>query len=131
MQRIVITIGLLFAAGVLFWFFPLFHVVPVEQARSGVGGTDEFDAVKFVQALWTEQLGPSFDEATGVASLLAELRKEPGEARRQLGRSAGLGRAQLFYVRGRGTIAAIDERGIGVIVTKDAATPEIVLQTDL
>ena len=79
MRRLeLITIGMLLAAGVLFWFFPLFHVVAVGQAGAGANRSDEFDAEKFVQGFWTERLTPAFDQAADAATVLGGLRKDPG-----------------------------------------------------
>jgi predicted lipoprotein len=129
MQRLLVTFGLLIAVGVLFWFFPLFHVVAVGQAGAGADRSDEFDAGTVVQGFWTERLTPAFDQAADAVTVLENLRKDPEAARRQLGRSAGLGRASLFFVRGSGTIVSVDDRGIGVTLSKDATVPDIVLQT--
>lgn len=129
MKRVLVIIGALLAAGLLFWFFPLFHVVSVGQAGAAANRSEEFDAEAFVRGYWKERLTPAFPQAVDAVTVLENLRKDPELARRQLGRAAGLGRATLFFVRGSGTVASIDERGIGVALRREATTPDIVLQT--
>ena len=49
----------------------------------------------------------------------------------RFGRSAGLGRATLFFVRGSGTVAAVNERGVGVALGPDGTTAGVLLPTGL
>ncbi len=129
MKRVFIVIGLLIATGVLFWKFPLFHLVAVGQAGASRPGA--FSATEFVTTFWSERLVPAFDQAADAAAVLAAIREAPDEARRRFGRSAGLGRATLYFVRGSGIVVAIDDQGVGVTLSKEAETPQIVLQTGL
>lgn len=129
MMRVLLIFGLLIAAGVLFWFFPLFHIVAVGQASASRPA--EFSAAKFVKTFWSERVVPSFDQAADASVVLAAIRESPEEARRRFGRSAGLGRATLYFLRGSGTVLAIDNRGVGVALSKNADAPDILLQTGL
>jgi predicted lipoprotein len=127
MKRLLAIFGVLIAAGVLFWFFPLFHVVAIGPA--GASRAAEADAEEFVNRFWSERLVPAFDRAADAATALSTIRESPEEARKRFGRSAGLGRATLYFLRGSGTVVAIDEQGVGVALGKDTTAPEIVLQT--
>ena len=130
MKRTFTTIGFLLAAGVLFWFFPLFHVVPA----TGEWGSEriaEFDAAKFAKSFWAKRLVPAFNQAANAASVLAAFEENYPEAREQYGRSAGLGRAAIYLVGGTGTIVAVDERGVGIAVRGGGNEPEVLLQTGL
>jgi predicted lipoprotein len=129
MKRVLITVGLLLAAGVLFWRFPLFHVVAAGQASASRSA--EFSAAEFVTTFWSERLVPSFAGAADASTVLAAIRTAPDDARQRFGRSAGLGRATLYYVRGSGSVVANDERGVGVALGKNAERSEILLQTGL
>lgn len=127
MKRILITAGILVAAGVLFWFFPLFRVVAVEQ--TGATHAADVTAAEFVKTFWQEKLAPSFGQAADVQAVVAALRESPDEAGRRFGRSAGLGRAVLYFVRGSGTIVSVDDRGVGVALGNDATTADVLLKT--
>lgn len=109
MLRIAVITGLLAAAALLFWTFPLFHVVPLEQAEAS-RAAEAFNAPESAQALWTEKLEPHFDAAADAAEVVAALRRDPQQARREFGRTVGLSRSTLLFVRGHGTVASIDGR---------------------
>jgi predicted lipoprotein len=129
MKHLFITLGVLGTLAVLSWFLPLFHVVAVGPANASQ--TDEFDAAKFATRFWAEQLVPSFDRAADAASVLSALRTSPDVARQKFGRSAGLGRATLYYLRGRGTVVSINETGVGVTLDKDGQAADVRLETKL
>lgn len=127
MKRYFAILGVLVAAGMLFWRFPLFHVVA--QGEAAARQAPQFNAAEFVQTFWTERLVPSLGEAADAASVLAALRDTPDEARQKFGRSAGLGRAVLFIVRGQGAVVTNDASGVGVALREGERAPEVVLQT--
>ncbi|MEX2092623.1 MAG: DUF2291 family protein [Pirellulales bacterium] len=130
MNRFVATIGTLVAACVLFWFFPLFHVVP-----SGTALADKqqaaFDAADYVKKFWTAKLSPTFGQAADAATVLAALRDDPQQARADYGRSVGLGRATLYFVSGSGKIVSVDDKAIGVSLAADGGRADVAIQTGL
>lgn len=106
----------LLAAGVVLatlgWFFPLFRIVPLREpgARTGVSAHTEsrsvaFDPTAAAAQVWNTDLRPAADRAPALADLAPLLRQDPAAARRQFGRSSGLG-ATYFFVRGSGTVVA-------------------------
>jgi predicted lipoprotein len=129
MRRFLIVVGILIVAGVLFWFFPLFHVVAVGPQRGSSAA--EVSAEEFAKTFWSERLVPAFGRAADAATVLAALREAPEEARKQFGRSAGLGRASIYFLKGGGTVVAVDERGVGVALQKNATALDIMLQSGL
>lgn len=130
MNRFVATIGTLVAASVLFWFFPLFHVVPrgttlAEKPQAA------FDATDYVKKFWSAKLSPTFGQAADAAAVLAALREDPQQARTDFGRSLGLGRAALYFVRGSGTIVSVGDKAIGVSLAAEGSEADIAIQTGL
>src|SRR5262245_9621995 len=89
MNRSLAIIAAIVAAGVLTWFFPLFHVVSRESQRAE-RERQTFNAADFVQGFWKNKLIPAFGEAADAATVLAALRENPDQARTQYGRTAGL-----------------------------------------
>jgi predicted lipoprotein len=113
MNRAVAILCLLAVVGVVFWFFPLFHVVSRDALRAERMQT-AFNGRDYVNEFWTNKLTPALDGAADAAAVLAALRENPDHAREQFGRSAGLGRTSLYFVRGGGTIVSVDNELIGI-----------------
>jgi predicted lipoprotein len=127
MKRFAIIAALVAAAALVAWFFPLFHIVRIEQAGANAA-QQEFNAAKFAGTFWSERLVPALDKAVDVETLLKALRENPAEARKQHGRSLGVSRQTVYLVQAQGTIVAIDKKAIGVALTQNAAEPDIALQ---
>jgi len=130
MNRLVATLAALAVVGVLLWFLPLFHVVRREAALANTQSS-EFSAADYGKDFWKTRLVPAFDQAANAATVLTALRNDPKQARVRFGRSAGLGRAVLYVVRGRGTIVSVDDKSIGVALDADGKQTDVALQTGL
>jgi predicted lipoprotein len=130
MKRVVSMLALLVVASGLIWFFPLFHVVPLDRADASKNAIS-FDAAEFAEAFWAQRLVPALDQAADAVTVLAALRKDPQAARDAYGRAAGLGRARLYLLRGAGTIVSVEKYGIGVSLSASAGAPDIMLRTGL
>ena len=126
MKRIGIILCGLFVAGVLFWFFPLFHFVH-DEARWGINPAATFNAEHFAESFWKEKLVPSLAQAPDAATVLSA----PKEVRANFGRTVGIGRTKLFVVRGTGTIVAIDKTGVLISLQSHSSNAQIQLQTGL
>jgi predicted lipoprotein len=127
MKRLAIIAALVAAAALVAWFFPLFHVVRIEQAAANAA-QQEFNAAKFAEAFWNERLVPALDKAVDVEALLKALRENPTEARKQYGRTLGVSRQTVYLVQGSGTIVTVDKKAIGVALTQNVAEADIALQ---
>ncbi|MGD9633592.1 MAG: DUF2291 domain-containing protein [Pirellulales bacterium] len=130
MNRSLAIVAAIVAAGVLTWFFPLFHVVSSESQRAE-RERQTFNAADFVQVFWKNKLIPAFGEAADAATVLAVLRENPDQARTQYGRTAGLGRATLYFLRGGGTITSVDKKEIGISLNNGESAVDAALQTGL
>jgi predicted lipoprotein len=130
MKRIAAIVGLLAAAAVFFWFFPLFHIVRIDPSNPDQEQT-AFNAAEFAKDFWTHQLTPALTSAAQADAVLAAINENPQQAREQFGRSVGLGRSYYYYLRGSGTIVSIDGQNVGVSVGEESKTADIVLPTGL
>lgn len=114
--------------GVLCWLFPLFHIIPLKQAqqeqKAGV-----FDAVKAAAEFWEAKLLPGTERAVEVKELLAALAKNPATARKQHGRTLGIGGATMFLVRGSGKVAEVGDDAI--VVALDGTDAKVSLSVGL
>lgn len=130
MKRTVVLILLLAAVGALSWWMPLFHVVPLDK-RQAEKKQAAFSAVEYAQDFWTRMLPSALENANDAVAVLAAARQDPQAARKQYGRSVGLGRTSIYFLRGNGTIVAVDKQGVGVSLQSATGPPDLVLQTGL
>jgi predicted lipoprotein len=124
MRRIVLTLSLLVAAGIVGWFWPLFHVVSLE-ARSADRKPAQFHAAEFAAKFWDSSLAAALPGAADAAKLLAALRENPQQAREEFGLSVGLSRKYYFFVRGAGTIVAVNDKEVGVALQDDGRQADV------
>ncbi len=130
MNRVFAIFGVLAAVSVLAWFFPLFHV----ESRAALRAEKEqtvFHAADFVNKFWTAQLVPALADASDAAIVLAALREDPKLAGTQFGRTVGLGRSTLYFVRGNGTIVSVNKKQIGVSLAGAEKDADVELATGL
>jgi predicted lipoprotein len=130
MKQIAIILCCLLLAGVLLWFFPLFHVVRLEPT-SVAPQRNLFNAAEYASVFWNEQLPPALDKAHDAASVLKALREDPVIVREKFGRQVGVSRTRLVLLRGSGKVVSHDKKGVGVALEPDQAEPDIILRTGL
>lgn len=130
MRRAVVSFGMAAVAGIVFWFFPLFHIVRNEHGPD-TKGESTFNAIEYANTFWSTQLVPVLKEAPDATAVLAALQENSEAAREKFGRRVGVSRTRLFAVRGSGKIVSVDKQGIGVALTDKSNEPGIVLKTGL
>jgi predicted lipoprotein len=129
MKRALIILAAVVAVGVLTWFFPLFRVVSRESLRAELD-RQSFNAADFVQSYWQQKLTTAFSDAADASAVLAALRETPDQARTQFGRTAGIGRESLYFIRGSGKIVSVDKNEVGISLS-DKEQADLTLQTGL
>lgn len=129
MKRALIIFAAVAAVGVLTWFFPLFRVVSRESLLAEKD-RKTFNAADFVQTYWQQKLTPAFTDAADASAVLAALRETPDQARTQFGRTVGIGRESLYFIRGSGKIASVDKKEVGISLS-DKEQADLTLQTGL
>jgi predicted lipoprotein len=131
MKRIAIILCSLLLATGLFWLFPLFHVVRLDQVEAARQQA-AFDAAKFARSFWAERLKPWLDRPPDDTTLLVDdYRKDPKKARDKFGRKVGVSRAHLLVLRGKGTITTVDGNGVSVTSENEGGGTDVVLHTGL
>lgn len=130
MKRVVpLLIGCLLLA-VLFWFFPLFHVVRLDELQAQ-SAREEFNAATFVESFWKNQLAPSLSSTPEAEAVMAAFQSDAASARSQYGRKVGVGRTTLFMVRGQGKVVGIDKKGVALALADDHTEPDVILHTGM
>jgi len=130
MQRPLQIVLVLVGLGVFFWLMPPVRVVRMHNVK-GLTPTGSFDAARFVEQFWTNQLLPAVSRATPADELIALLRTNAAAARQKFGRSIGLSQTCNFFMAGTGTVVGVSDTEVLVAVTPDATAPDIALQTGL
>jgi predicted lipoprotein len=128
MPRFVVPIIVIAVAAAATWRYPLFRIVPLEQ-RDAKKQAEAFDAATFAADLWDERLKSVLGEAADAATVLAALKDDPSAARKEHGRTLGLSRATFFFVRGRGTIIALEKSRVGVALADGGEFADLWLTT--
>ncbi len=125
--RWIIAIGI--AAGAC-WLFPLFHVVPLKTAVAEKQA-ETFNATKFAETFWTNQLIASLDKAVKADVLLPAIKADPVTAKRKYAHSVGLSDGYFFFISGIGHVVAVSDDEITLTVTEGGTNADISLQTGL
>jgi predicted lipoprotein len=110
-SRVMLWGGLLLAAAVATVFFPLFHVVSLDELRQQAAAVD-FDAATFVEEFWNEQLLPAEDGAVDAGELIAALAADSSAAAERYGHRLGLSGRASYLVSGDGSVTATDGRRV-------------------
>lgn len=109
------------------YFFPPFHIVSLEAARSESAAT-VFDAASFVETFWKDRLLESADSAVDAGELLTAFEVDPTDAVQRFGHRLGLSGTSSYFVSGRGRIIAAEDRTV-TIALDDDGTAAVVIET--
>jgi predicted lipoprotein len=120
----------LVAGGVLLWLFPPFRIVPLERLQAEQL-QDVFNAAASAEQFWTDRLGPRLNQSADAAVALPALSENASAAAQKYGRSVGLSSSAFFLLQGRGTVTAVDRKGVTVGLTNSEPPLTILLKTGL
>jgi predicted lipoprotein len=111
---------------ILLWFFPLFHVVPLQAPAAGTpaaGAPVAFDAVSAAARIWQTELPAAARRTLEVSALVGPLRANAETAKAKFAKSSGLG-AAYYFVRGQGRVVTRERNHLRVAL--DGASAEII-----
>ncbi len=114
-------------AAVVFYFLPLFRVVPLDRARQPAVDAG-FDSRSFVETFWHQRLLEADTSVVDVAQLIQALRDDPVGAGR-LGRRLGLGRTVCFFVSGTGEISSVEPDAISIRIEGHPDEAGVIIET--
>lgn len=127
-RKPLLLIAVVAAVVLVCWRLPLFRIVRLRQAQADQRAA-AFDAAKVAADFWREKLLPATERAVEMNELLPALAKDSAGARRQHGRTLGIGGATMFLVRGSGKITEVSDDA--TIVALDGAGTKVALNTGL
>jgi predicted lipoprotein len=114
----------------LFWCFPLFHFVPLQQAAAQKAQA-EFNAAQFTADFWQQRLLKSLDQAVKAETLVELLKSDPIAARKQFSRTLGLGDSHTYFISGTGRVISVSDQEISLTITAGASKPQVAIQVGL
>ena len=109
------------------YFLPLFHVVPLDQARQRAEGK-AIDPAAFVDRFWTERLIPGATQAVDAAELVTAIGQDRKSARRAHGRSVGVGGAYYYFVAGTGRVISVEKDSVRLSLRDDQPLLQVSLE---
>jgi predicted lipoprotein len=120
------------AAGVavIAWAYPLFHIVPLDDARKSKDQA-HVNAADFATKFWNERLTPAWSRAADARSVLATIDGDFQAARTKYGRIVGISNSYFVFVQGSGRVVSVDAKGVGLAIRDSADGPDVVLPTGM
>ncbi len=111
--KMIAFMAMLIVGGIALWFFPLFHVRPLNvdatesESQAARRPSASVDPSVYASEVWS---GPvrAGATSTSITELWGAFDADPANARTRYGRQPGLGGAWYFCVRGQGTVEAVD-----------------------
>ncbi|TWU18760.1 DUF2291 family protein [Allorhodopirellula heiligendammensis] len=117
--------SLLIVGGLVCWFFPLFHIRPLDADPRESGDpaatprqSVSADPAAFAREIWDGPLRMG-DAGTNVTKIWDGFEADAARARSQYGRQAGLGGAWYFCIRGQGTVETVEKDRV-VLTVRDS-----------
>lgn len=130
MKRGAFIVGTLVVLAGICWRFPLFHLVPLEQAaREKAAAT--FNPTTFAEKFWNDQLLPSLDKAVKADVLLPAIQADATAAKKNFSRSIGVSESYTYFISGQGRVLVVGDDEILLAVNAGSTNAEISLQAGL
>ena len=114
----------------VFWLFPLLHVVTMKTAVAEKAAVT-FNATKFAEMFWTNQLPSALEKTVPAEILLPAIQSGAAAAKKKFYRSVGLSEGYFYFLRGEGKILSVSDDEVSIAVTDGSTNAEVSLQTGL
>jgi len=130
MNRFIFGISaIIFAVGFC-WFFPLFHVMPLEQAANEKAAAT-FNPKRFAQVFWEARLPYALSNAIRAEILLPTIHTNTAEAKQKFSRSVGVSESYTYFISGKGRVLSVTEDQVLLAVSSSGTNAEVSLQLGL
>jgi len=90
----------------------------------------QFNAAAYAQTFWTDKLLPNLDKAIDITQLTGMLSTDHAKTFDTYSHALGIGNLRYFLVKGKGTITAINEDDISVLLQTDTSKQTIIIATE-
>ncbi|MEZ5327214.1 MAG: DUF2291 family protein [Verrucomicrobiales bacterium] len=122
-SRLLLWCGGMAGVCVLLYLLPLFHIVPLKEARKQSAAA-AFNAASYVETFWNDKLTKGGPKAVDAGELIDAFNKDSGDAAERYGHRLGLSSSASFFVSGSGSISSVD-KGTIEITLKEGGTVTI------
>jgi predicted lipoprotein len=116
------------ATAVLLYFLPLFHVVPLDEARQRSEGK-AIDPAALVDRFWAERWTSGAARAVDAVDLMTAVQQDRTSARRTHGRRVGVGGASYYLVAGTGRVTSVEKDSVRLSLRDGQRQIEVALET--
>ena len=116
------------AAVVVLCCFPLFHVVPLEEAKQR-RAAEAFHAEEYARKFLEDRLPEEYNKAVEAATLMAAVRKDPDAARSRYGTTLQAKSEYYYFVRGRGRVVGIEADFVALALNGSEPKPDVLVAT--
>jgi predicted lipoprotein len=124
-RRLILVGAVALGVAVVTWVCPLFRVVPLRQGQAA-GQQADFDATRFAETFWDEQLTRTVPSAqAGV--VLEAIDRNFAAARAEYGRTVGISNSYYVFFQGTGRISRVDSKGVSLTVRQPGAGADVLL----
>src|SRR6185369_14334834 len=110
----------------LCWFFPPFHIMPLEQAVKEKAAA-LFDPKRFAEVFWDAQLPQAFSKAVPAELLLATIQTNSTAAKQRFSRSVGVSESYTYFISGKGRVLSVAEDEVFLASSPGATNAEVSL----
>lgn len=112
---------------VILYFFPLFHVVSLEEVQQQIA-SEEFDAAEYVDTFWHGPLLETAQATVDAADLLEAFAEDFDGTAERFGHRLGLSGHSSYLVSGQGEIIAVDSMAVSIAL-HEGGPAEIIIET--
>lgn len=104
---------------ILFIAYNSVYIKKLDEVKAASNtGSNKVDAVQYAQTFWTTKLIPSLNTTSvNLSTLLPLLKTDKNKAFTTYSQALGIGNIRYFLVKGEGTVTAVNDNDIAVLLT--------------
>jgi len=101
----------------------------LDEVKASLSGK-QFNATVYAETFWVDKLLPNLDKAIDITQLTGMLSTDQAKTFDTYSHALGIGNLRYFLVKGKGTIASINEDDISVLLQTDTSKQTITIATE-
>jgi len=130
-RRCILVVAVIAGMGLLTWLLPLFHIVPLDNARASKAAEKRVDPAVLAEHFWREQLPVELAKAHDLRAVLEAIATDIQAARHKYGRTVGISSSFLVLVQGSARVVSVDSKNVALSVRGDSSEPDVLVRAAL